>query len=192
MISRSFILSEQSESKDLGREQRRMKKPEKTMTGKQNSKMSIVIVGHVDHGKSTVLGRLLADTKSLPKGKLEQVRLYCQKNAKPFEHAFLLDALKDEQEQGITIDSARCFCKSKKRGYIIIDAPGHIEFVKNMISGAARADAALLVIDANEGIRENSKRCSCPVNPLPANNSPLYSLVQSSGSLGIPQALKLK
>lgn len=120
--------------------------------------MNIVIVGHVDHGKSTVIGRLLADTGSLPKGKLEQVQRECKKNAKPFEYAFLLDALKDEQAQGITIDSARCFFKSQKRQYIIIDAPGHIEFLKNMVSGAARAEAALLVIDAKEGIQENSKR----------------------------------
>jgi len=120
--------------------------------------MNIVIVGHVDHGKSTIIGRLLADTHSLPKGKLEQIKEYCKNNSKPFEYAFLLDALKDEQSQGITIDSARCFFKSKKRDYIIIDAPGHIEFLKNMISGAARAEAALLVIDANEGIQENSKR----------------------------------
>ena len=120
--------------------------------------MNIVIVGHVDHGKSTVIGRLLADTGSLPEGKLEQVKKECARNSKPFEYAFLLDALKDEQAQGITIDTARCFFKSKKRQYIIIDAPGHIEFLKNMISGAARAEAALLVIDAKEGIQENSKR----------------------------------
>src|SRR3990167_1822261 len=120
--------------------------------------MNVVIVGHVDHGKSTVVGRLLADTGSLPKGKLEAVKAACERNAKPFEYAFLLDALKDEQSQGITIDTARSFFKSKKRDYIIIDAPGHIEFLKNMISGAARAEAALLVIDAHEGIKENSKR----------------------------------
>jgi bifunctional enzyme CysN/CysC len=120
--------------------------------------MNIVIVGHVDHGKSTIIGRLLADTNSLPEGKLQQVQERCRRNAKPFEYAFLLDALKDEQEQGITIDAARCFFKTKKRNYIIIDAPGHIEFLKNMITGAARAEAALLVIDANEGIKENSKR----------------------------------
>ncbi len=124
----------------------------------EREKMNIVIVGHVDHGKSTLVGRLLTDTQSLPEGKLEQVKLYCKNNSRPFEYAFLIDALKDEQSQGITIDSARCFFKSKKRDYIIIDAPGHIEFLKNMISGAARAEAALLVIDANEGIQENSKR----------------------------------
>ncbi|HEX3048978.1 MAG TPA: GTP-binding protein [Bacillota bacterium] len=120
--------------------------------------MNIVIVGHVDHGKSTVIGRLLADTGSLPQGKLEQVKRNCELNAKPFEYAFLLDALKDEQSQGITIDTARCFFKTSKRRYIIIDAPGHIEFLKNMITGAARAEAALLVIDAKEGVQENSRR----------------------------------
>jgi bifunctional enzyme CysN/CysC len=120
--------------------------------------MNVVIVGHVDHGKSTLVGRLLADTGSLPEGKLEAVKANCARNAKPFEYAFLLDALKDEQAQGITIDTARSFFKSEKRDYIIIDAPGHIEFLKNMISGAARAEAALLLIDAHEGIKENSKR----------------------------------
>jgi bifunctional enzyme CysN/CysC len=120
--------------------------------------MNIVIVGHVDHGKSTVIGRLLADTHSLPDGKLEQVRAQCELNSKPFEYAFLLDALKDEQAQGITIDAARVFFKSRLRHYLILDAPGHIEFLKNMITGAARAEAALLVIDAAEGVQENSRR----------------------------------
>jgi bifunctional enzyme CysN/CysC len=120
--------------------------------------MQIVIVGHVDHGKSTVVGRLLADTGSLPQGKLEAVRRECERTGKPFEYAFLLDALTDEQDQGITIDTARCFFKTARRDYIIIDAPGHIEFLKNMISGAARAEAAALIIDAKEGVRENSRR----------------------------------
>ena len=121
-------------------------------------RMNIVIVGHVDHGKSTVIGRLLADTHSLPEGKLEQVRRQCELNSRPFEYAFLLDALKDEQAQGITIDAARVFFKSSLRHYLILDAPGHIEFLKNMITGAARAEAALLVIDAAEGVQENSRR----------------------------------
>ena len=122
------------------------------------AQMNIVIVGHVDHGKSTVIGRLLADTGSLPQGKLEAIKESCRRNSKPFEYAFLLDALKDEQAQGITIDMARCFFNTAARDYIIIDAPGHIEFLKNMITGASRAEAALLVIDADEGIKENSKR----------------------------------
>jgi len=119
---------------------------------------NIVIVGHVDHGKSTILGRLLADSQSLPEGKLERVKAYCERNSKPFEYAFLVDALKDEQAQGITIDSARVFLKNRKRDYIIHDAPGHIEFLKNMVTGASRAEGALLVIDALEGAKENSRR----------------------------------
>ncbi len=124
----------------------------------RNEELSLVFAGHVDHGKSTILGRLLADTDSLPEGKLEQVKENCKRNSKPFEYAFLLDALKDEQAQGITIDSARVFFETDKRRYLILDAPGHIEFLKNMVTGAARAEAACLVIDAGEGIMENSKR----------------------------------
>ncbi|HEX5070057.1 MAG TPA: GTP-binding protein, partial [Vicinamibacterales bacterium] len=127
-------------------------------TGTARERMNIVIAGHVDHGKSTIIGRLLADTHSLPEGKLEQVKALCARTAKPFEYAFLLDALKDERAQGITIDAARVFFKTPARDYIIIDAPGHIEFLKNMITGAARAEAALLVIDAHEGIMANSRR----------------------------------
>ncbi|MDX2469450.1 MAG: GTP-binding protein [SAR324 cluster bacterium] len=124
----------------------------------EKERLNIVTVGHVDHGKSTVIGRLLADTGSLPEGKLQEVRDQCARNAKPFEFAFLLDALKDEQEQGITIDVARCFFETEKRHYIIIDAPGHIEFLKNMVTGAAAAEVAVIVIDAKEGIQENTKR----------------------------------
>ena len=120
--------------------------------------MNIVIAGHVDHGKSTIIGRLLADTGSIPEGKIEAVRLNCERSSRPFEYAFLLDALKDEQAQGITIDAARVFFKTDKRDYIIFDAPGHIEFLKNMITGAGHAECALLVIDAAEGVCENSRR----------------------------------
>lgn len=120
--------------------------------------MNVVIVGHVDHGKSTLVGRLLADTGVLGEGKLEKVRNVCRQQGKVFEYAFLLDALEEEQGQGITIDSARVFFRTELRDYIIIDAPGHIEFLKNMVSGAARAEAAILLIDANEGVRENSRR----------------------------------
>ncbi|HXG43203.1 MAG TPA: GTP-binding protein [Gemmatimonadales bacterium] len=132
--------------------------PAEQGSGAAGQRMNIVIGGHVDHGKSTIVGRLLADTGSLPEGKLEQVKELCARTARPFEYAFLLDALKDEQAQGITIDAARVFFKTARRHYIIIDAPGHIEFLKNMITGASRAEAALLVIDAREGVQENSRR----------------------------------
>jgi bifunctional enzyme CysN/CysC len=120
--------------------------------------MQIVIVGHVDHGKSTLVGRLLADTGVLGEGKLEKVMATCRRQGKQFEYAFLLDALEAEQDQGITIDAARVFFCTERRDYIIIDAPGHIEFLKNMVTGAARAEAAVLLIDAKEGVRENSRR----------------------------------
>ncbi len=120
--------------------------------------MNVVIVGHVDHGKSTLVGRLLADTGTLGDGKLEKVQETCRRQGKQFEYAFLLDALEEEQGQGITIDAARVFFRTALRDYIIIDAPGHIEFLKNMVTGAARAEAAVLLIDANEGVQENSRR----------------------------------
>ena len=120
--------------------------------------MNIVIVGHVDHGKSTLLGRLYADTGTLPVGKIEKIQNICRQQGKEFEYAFLFDAFLEEQQQGITIDTARTFFTWSDRQYIIIDAPGHKEFLKNMVSGAARAEAALLIIDALEGVKDQSKR----------------------------------
>ena len=123
--------------------------------GKQ---MRLVIVGHVDHGKSTLVGRLMADTDSLPTGKLDFIQQICDQQGKDFEFAFLLDALEEEQKQGITIDTSQIFFNTKKRPYVIIDAPGHKEFLKNMVTGAANAEAALLLIDASEGVQEQSRR----------------------------------
>ena len=120
--------------------------------------MKLVIVGHVDHGKSTLVGRLMADTDSLPTGKLDFVKDICEQQGKTFEFAFLLDALEEEQTQGITIDTSQIFFKTEKRPYVIIDAPGHKEFLKNMVTGAANAEAALLLIDAHEGVQEQSRR----------------------------------
>src|SRR4029453_17615491 len=128
------------------------------ISGSALDRMHVAVTGHVDHGKSTVAGRLLADTGSLPDGKIESVRAAGERTAKPFEYAFLLDALKEEQAQGITIDAARVFFKTPRRHYIVIDAPVHVEFLKNMVTGASRAEAALLVVDAVEGMRENSRR----------------------------------
>lgn len=152
----------------------------------RRDRMNIVIAGHVDHGKSTIIGRLLADTHSLPEGKLDQVKALCARTSKPFEYAFLLDALKDERAQGITIDSARVFFKTPARDYIIIDAPGHIEFLKNMITGAARAEAALLVIDAHEGVQENSRRHGYMMSMLGVRH--LAVLVNKMDLVGYDQA----
>lgn len=124
----------------------------------KKEQMSIVIVGHVDHGKSTLVGRLFHDTDSLPDGKFEQVQASCKRRGMQFEWSFLMDALQAERDQEITIDTSQIWFKTEKRNYVIIDAPGHKEFLKNMISGAAMSEAALLIIDAKEGVREQSKR----------------------------------
>jgi bifunctional enzyme CysN/CysC len=115
-------------------------------------------VGHVDHGKSTLVGRLLHDTGSLPEGKFEQIQAVCKRRGMPFEWAFLMDALQAERDQNITIDVSQIWFRSETRSYVIIDAPGHKEFLKNMVTGAASAGAALLLIAANEGVQEQSKR----------------------------------
>ncbi len=120
--------------------------------------LKTVFVGHVDHGKSTLIGRILHDTDSLPEGKIELVKKACEAEGMEFEFAFVLDALLEEQSQNITIDTTEIRFKTPRRQYIIIDAPGHKEFLKNMITGASRADAAVLVIAANEGVREQSRR----------------------------------
>ncbi|MFQ5959156.1 MAG: adenylyl-sulfate kinase [Alphaproteobacteria bacterium] len=120
--------------------------------------LNIVIVGHVDHGKSTLVGRLFNDTGSMPEGKVAAIRAVCERRGMPFEWGFLMDALQAERDQGVTIESAHIRFRSARRDYIIIDAPGHREFLRNMVTGAASADAALLVIDAAEGVREQSRR----------------------------------
>ncbi len=120
--------------------------------------LKIVILGHVDHGKSTLVGRLFHDTGSLPEGRLEQLQQAAQRRGIPFEWANLMDALQAERDQNISIDTAQIWFRTAKRRYVIIDAPGHQEFIKNMVTGAAQAEAALLVIDAQEGVQENSRR----------------------------------
>ncbi len=124
----------------------------------ERENLNIVVVGHVDHGKSTLIGRLLYDTNSLSSGAIEKVKKISAEKGKSFEYAYLLDAFEEEQKQGITIDITMIQFFTKKRDYVIIDAPGHKEFLKNMISGAASAEAAFLLIDAKEGIQEQTKR----------------------------------
>jgi bifunctional enzyme CysN/CysC len=128
--------------------------------------LKIVIVGHVDHGKSTFVGRLFYDTGSLPEGKFEQLQKVAERRGVPFEWANLMDALQSERDQNITIDTAQIWFHTKKRQYVIIDAPGHKEFLKNMVTGASNAEAALLLIDANEGVQEQSRRHGYLLNLL--------------------------
>lgn len=118
----------------------------------------IVIVGHVDHGKSTLIGRLLSETGSLPDGKLDQLKAVSARRGMAFEWSFLLDALQTERDQGITIDTSQIRFRTPTRDFVLIDAPGHIEFLRNMITGASQADAALLLVDAAEGVREQTLR----------------------------------
>jgi len=119
---------------------------------------SVVIVGHVDHGKSTLVGRLIHDTGGLLEGKLEALKQMSSKRGMPFEWAFLLDAFQAERDQGITIDTSQIRFSSSTREYLVIDAPGHQEFLKNMVTGASAAEGAVLVIDAVEGVREQTRR----------------------------------
>ena len=124
----------------------------------QSRAFSIVIAGHVDHGKSTLIGRLLHDTGSLPEGKVAALREASRRRGMLFEWSFVMDALKVERDQGITIDTTRMRFKSALRDYLIIDAPGHVEFLKNMLTGAAAAEAAILVVDVVDGMGEQTRR----------------------------------
>src|SRR5690349_7392129 len=138
----------------------------KPMHTQPTEQLKIVIVGHVDHGKSTFVGRLFHDTGTLPEGKLEQLQKIAERRGVPFEWANLMDALQSERDQNITIDTAQIWFHTKKRQYVIIDAPGHKEFLKNMVTGAANAEAALLLIDAAEGVQEQSRRHGYLLNLL--------------------------
>lgn len=135
-------------------------------TNPATEQLKIVIVGHVDHGKSTFVGRLFYDTGTLPEGKFEQLQKIAERRGVPFEWANLMDALQSERDQNITIDTAQIWFHTQKRQYVIIDAPGHKEFLKNMVTGAANAEAALLLIDAKEGVQEQSRRHGYLLNLL--------------------------
>src|SRR5215813_4914090 len=129
-----------------------------TPNGTTRPQVRIVIVGHVDHGKSTLVGRLLHETGSLPEGKLEMLKAVSARRGMPFEWSFLLDALQTERDQGITIDTTQIRFRTGSRDIVLIDAPGHAEFLRNMITGASQADSAVLIIDALEGVRDQTRR----------------------------------
>jgi len=126
----------------------------------QQETLKFVIVGHVDHGKSTLIGRLLYDTGSLTPDRIQEAHDTSSEQGRTAEFAYLLDHLEEERAQGITIDTTQVFFSSEKRHYVIIDAPGHLEFLKNMITGASQAEAGVLIVDVEEGLREQTRRHS--------------------------------
>ncbi|MBN1804107.1 MAG: 50S ribosome-binding GTPase [Sedimentisphaerales bacterium] len=128
--------------------------------------LSFVIVGHIDHGKSTLIGRLLYDTQSLPPDRIAEMRKASKERGHEAEFAYLLDHLEEERQQGITVDTTQVFFKTDKRHYVIIDTPGHVEFVKNMITGASQAEAAVLIVDVAEGVKEQTQRHSFMLSML--------------------------
>ncbi|MGC9057766.1 MAG: translation elongation factor EF-1 subunit alpha [Candidatus Micrarchaeia archaeon] len=120
--------------------------------------MNLVFIGHVDAGKSTTVGRLLFDTGAIPEQEMRKLKEEAERIGKPtFEFAFVMDTQKEERERGVTIDIAHKEFKSQKYFYTVIDAPGHRDFVKNMITGASQADAAVLVVSVKDGIQPQTK-----------------------------------
>jgi len=121
--------------------------------------LRVAITGHVDHGKSTLIGRLLFDTGSLADGKAEEIIASSRRRGlDATEWSFAVDAAQEERDQAITIETTRVWLHHDERRIVLIDTPGHREFIRNMMTGAADADAAILVVDAVEGIRDQTYR----------------------------------
>lgn len=124
----------------------------------EKKSLNIVIVGHIDHGKSTLIGRLIFDTRSFSDDKMREIKAVSRELGKEFEFAYLLDQLEEERREERTIDTVQAYFNTKKRKYVIIDVPGHVEFLKNMVTGASQADVGVLVVDVEAGLDEQTKR----------------------------------
>ncbi len=121
---------------------------------KEKQNMNVIFVGHIDAGKSTIIGRLLFDTGAIPEQKMKKLREEAEKNGKAgFEFAYVMDTIREERERGVTIDLSYKKLVTPKYEITIIDAPGHKNFVKNMITGSSQADCAFLVIAAPAGVQ---------------------------------------
>ena len=124
----------------------------------QEQRLALVITGHVDHGKSTLIGRLLYETGALQEGLIKEIQENLKGTGIKMEFAHIMDYFEEERKQQRTIDTTQFFFKTKKRPYVIIDTPGHKEFIKNMMTGSSQAQAAILILSAKEGIEEQTKR----------------------------------
>ena len=124
----------------------------------EEQRLALVITGHVDHGKSTLIGRLLYETGALQEGLIKEIQDNLKGTGIKMEFAHIMDYFEEERKQQRTIDTTQFFFKTKKRPYVIIDTPGHKEFIKNMMTGSSQAQAAILILSAKEGIEEQTKR----------------------------------